>query len=1230
MSALAPVDVLIVTAIREERDAVKDVITGALGDSWSAEPAPSTGLRVERRTFRAANGSKLRVALICAEDMGGTQTAGVAGPVVMALRPRCLAMCGVLAGKPDDTEFGDVIFADQLLLHDSGKRTERAFEHATRPHTLDIRWLEKARDFAEDPQDARDWLADAAWSDEQQRAWLLDQFSRGRTRTSLARLLPECCPSYETIVAQLLTEGLVCSGDDPLTAAGKQHVAELRFRSLRWPGLARPRRSLAVHVGPIASGNAVQGDSALWKELSVFARKTLGVEMEAHAVANTAELHQVELAVVMKGVMDHADRHKDDRFKPFAARAAAECLLAFLRRYLPATTRHGHDDLLSPGTADLPADPAPSQLLHAIYEAVPFYEAGRASEMADLDAWCATGADVRGRLIHGPGGFGKTRLAIEWTRRLREQGWAAGFLHANVADDWFARLLAPGTRSAVVIDYAESRSDLQHLLAPVLHYAQAEGARTRVRVLLLARAAGDWWSALLARDERLRTFLVEVPAAPLGPLAEAPGTRIDVYRAAVTSFSSRRKQASPREQPEDLADAIFDRVLYLHMAALAAVDDLDLRTPRSCRPESEATLMEATLEHEERYWDERQVQSDRTRRIQTGRARQLVAAATLRGGLPTHGVATAVTSSVLGAPDEHLLMLLHDIYGTSDYVGRLEPDLLGEGMIRRTYGRKHECPEDYIDRVFSDDNATAIQTGFVVLGRTSSEMGSVRPWIDHLLAKKLNDRALLAFQAAKIVGKHTAFSDLGDALADALQLRGDANLAKAIERSEIPDKTVALRRVATWALQTRLNALPQVNDERVLQERARLLNNISHRQSQLGQREAALESAANAVHIYSELVSTNHDAFLPDLAASLTNLSNWQSALGQRNAALGSAEESLRIRRELVNKNHDKFLPDLATSLNNLGIAQSELGQRDAALLSAAEAVIIYQELAVANQEVFLPDLATNLNNLGIMQREVGQWDAALESTVEAVRIRRDLANKNPDAFLPDLAASLNNLGIRHNELGQSTAALEATAEAVRIRRELANKNPDAFLPDLASSLNNISNIQNALKLREAALESAVEAISIRRVLALKNSDAFLPDLAMSLNNLGNSQSTLGQLEAALDSATEAVSIYRRLADENDETFLPGLAISLNNLGATQNVLGQHGAALESAAEAFDIYWRFFVTHPVVFARYLGIALSNLIKRLRAARSAPNTELLERIAILREMGAVISLDGDPS
>ena len=1221
---LAPADVLVVTAIREERDAVKAVRTGALGDAWVAEVAPSTGLRIERRSFRAADGGELHVALICAEDMGGTQTAGVAGPVVMALRPRCLAMCGVLGGKPDDTEFGDVIFADQLFLHDSGKRKETGFEHATRPHKLDIRWVEKARDFAEDPGDALDWLKSPAWTEEQQQAWLLDQFARGRSAGSLGKLREECCPSYESFIGRLLAEGLVQPEVDPLTEAGKRYVAKERFKSPRWPGLDPPRRSLQVHVGPIASGNSVQGDSELWNELAVFARKALGVEMEAHAIGNTAELHQVELAVVMKGVMDHANKHKDDRYKVFAARGSAECLLAFLRRYLPTQVRPDYDDILSPGTAPLPEVPSPSQLLMPTYEVVKFYRPGRAAELAELDAWCSSGGEVRVRLIHGPGGYGKTRLAIEWTRELRERGWAAGFLRAGAAGDWFKRLIAVGKPTAVVIDYAESHAGLRSLLEPMIRYARAEGNRGRVRVLLLARAAGDWWSALIANDETLRAFLTEVAPRSLEPLADVPENRVEVFREAVNAFASLRKRSIPLGVPDEIEGPLFERALYLHMAALAVVDGLVFRAPNHAAEEG---LMDAILDHEERFWDERQSQDDRGRRSHIEQVRQLMAAATLRGGFPTRDMAHAVAASVTGASHGRLVVLIHDIYRVSDhhgpigaYVGPLEPDLLGERMVLRVFDRVDERPEDFVDRVFRDNDA--VLNGFIVLGRVASGAGSrVRPWIDRLLAENLNERALLALEAAKAVGKQTAFSELGDALTEALQRGGEPRTAALMRSAGIPEHTVALRRLAVWVYSTLATSLYGVEGAEALGVRAGLLNNLGAVQDAVGQPEAALTSAEEAVRIYEMLAKVNPDAFEPGLAMSLNNLGNRQRAMGQREAALRSAEAAVRIRRSLAQRKPGEFRSALAMSINNLSAMQHELGQREAALESVSEAARIYKELARKNPEAFQPYLATSLNNLGNMQSGVGARKAALESVSEAARIYEELARKNPDAFQPGLATSLNSLGSMHSALGQRESALELAKESVRIRRELAERNPDAFQPDLATGLNNLGMLQSMSGNRKAAAESMESALSIYRQLAEVNPNAYLPDVAMSLNNLGSIQSDVGHHEAALKSAGEAVHIYRGLAKQNSEAHQPGLAMSLNNLSVIQGEAGLPEAAIEPAKEAVHIYRGLVRQSPDAFLPHLATSLGNLGNTQSAVRQwqTARESTQEAVRIQREL-----------
>jgi tetratricopeptide (TPR) repeat protein len=71
------------------------------------------------------------------------------------------------------------------------------------------------------------------------------------------------------------------------------------------------------------------------------------------------------------------------------------------------------------------------------------------------------------------------------------------------------------------------------------------------------------------------------------------------------------------------------------------------------------------------------------------------------------------------------------------------------------------------------------------------------------------------------------------------------------------------------------------------------LNSLGVRQSELGQREAAVASTDEAVDVYRKLATARPDAFLPDLATSLTNLGQRQSELGQHDAALASTQEAL-------------------------------------------------------------------------------------------------------------------------------------------------------------------------------------------------------------------------------------------------------------------------------------------------------------------------------------------------
>ena len=854
----------------------------------------------------------------------------------------------------------------------------------------------------------------------------------------------------------------------------------------------------------------------------------------------------------------------------------------------------------------LPArEVSPSMLLAAPFAVVPWHSAGRAEIMATLDAWADdTTQLVAVRLLHAPGGAGKTRLAMEWLRRRRDRGDTAGFLPVAAKDDWVARACQSGAPVVAAIDYAETRADLLAVLGAVAAMAAAPKP-PRVHVLLLARSDGDWWDALLERELALKALLSAQAPIALRPLAMGAVERQAVFDEALAAFARYRRRPVPRAQIA-AADPRFDRVLYLHMAALAAVertaDPADAASAEAAVVLDAGALMDETLDHEQRFW-----LRDRRGRNQAtlSLARQIVAAATLRGGISHEARAQKLCKRLSGRErtdaDDELLILLHDVYAVAEggpYLPGLQPDLLGEAMVLRIASK--DADEKWIERVIvEDDDAAAVDSAFTVLGRAAAvNAAAISPWLATLLRTELAIRALPALRAAMVVGQRTAFSPLGDLLADALERDGTTTMAHALTHERIPFFTVSLRRVVEWRNRIRLADTPAGIEPETLAKRAALLDERGGRLRDLGQREAALGATHEAVEVYRGLAAKHPDAFLPDLATSLSNLGLLLSEVGQRDAALDATHQAVELRRGLAAKHPDAFLPDLAVSLTNLGLLLSEVGQRDAALDATRKAVEAYRGLAAKHPDAFLPNLAKSLNNLGADLSAIGQREAALDATRQAIEVYRGLAAKHPDAFLPDLARSLTNLGLLLSEVGQREAALDAAREAVETNRALAAQHPNVFLPDLARSLTNLGILLSEVGQLEASLGVTGQAVEANRALATKLPDAFLPDLATSLNNLGAMLSAVGQREAALDATREAVKLRSELATKHPDAFLPNLATSLNNLGVMLSAVGQREAALDATRQAVEFSRALAAKHPDAFLPDLATNLENLALRL--------------------------------
>jgi tetratricopeptide (TPR) repeat protein len=123
------------------------------------------------------------------------------------------------------------------------------------------------------------------------------------------------------------------------------------------------------------------------------------------------------------------------------------------------------------------------------------------------------------------------------------------------------------------------------------------------------------------------------------------------------------------------------------------------------------------------------------------------------------------------------------------------------------------------------------------------------------------------------------------------------------------------------------------------------------------------------------------------------------SELGEREAALAAAREAVELYRALAAQRPDAFRPDLAMSLNNLAAMLSELGEREAALAAAREAVELRRALAAQRPDAFRPDLATSLMVRALCLDAADQPAPALADNVEAIGVLTPAFVRLPPAF---------------------------------------------------------------------------------------------------------------------------------------------------------------------------------------------------------------------------------------
>lgn len=637
----------------------------------------------------------------------------------------------------------------------------------------------------------------------------------------------------------------------------------------------------------------------------------------------------------------------------------------------------------------------PAQLLSAENAVVPF-DSARQPDLDGLITWLDdTTHPIAIRLITGEGGVGKTRLAQELCQQKRPDAhlWLA-------VDDnntsWLKEKL-PQQPTLIVIDYAETRqTQLINLIAELkkAHNAQA------VRILLIARDAGEWWDDLPSKASGSSQALLSSYARS-GPFKLNPMYKLEArpqaFENALQAFSTRLSIPKPSIQLS-LDNDYFSYPLYIQMAALLSL--------YGEKTESANDLTRAMLSHEKRYWE--QLMQTTASPFTAGHAQQLMVIATLVGNMATtkeaHQLWQAITENTSTSLTQFtaLFNALKQLYPNNQGVSALKPDLLGEALVAQTL-KSDRLPKLLLVLLGTRSNARIRRYCLTVLARLSNHY----PELETTLVEALKETLMRCVTDLVAVANETP--------------------------SQLP----------SYAEQT----FQQLTNNTQGQIVGQLKTNIETESVQLNYPYATV-----AEYLYNKSNSTYQNKSTTDnktaLSGALTAYAICLARIGRYDEAIEYDKKALEIYNKLAMLNPDKYEPKLAMSLNNLANRLGNLGEYSQAIEYAKQSHNIYKKLATHNPDTYEPNLAMSHHNLANRLIDMGDYEQAQQYSKQATETYEQLALRYPDKFTDySIGSSLNRLMCEWlASLGTTT--IDSSLITTQITQASVHKQPK-FLADL-------------------------------------------------------------------------------------------------------------------------------------------------------------------------------------
>jgi tetratricopeptide (TPR) repeat protein len=334
------------------------------------------------------------------------------------------------------------------------------------------------------------------------------------------------------------------------------------------------------------------------------------------------------------------------------------------------------------------------------------------------------------------------------------------------------------------------------------------------------------------------------------------------------------------------------------------------------------------------------------------------------------------------------------------------------------------------------------------------------------------------------------------------------------------------------------------------------LDNVGRSLGRLGRLEEGLDYLKQGLVMRQGLYK-NQDH--PYMAASLDNVGVSLLRLGQLEEGLTYHQQAMEMRQR-VYQGQDH--PEVAKSLHNMGYTVGRLGKLEEGLAYLEQALAMRQRL-YNNQDH--PETALSLNNVGYLLVQLGK---SLEEGL--AYFKRGLAMQKrvyQGQDHPYIAYSMDNVGYVLVQLGQLEKGVGCHQQAMEMRQRIFG---NLEHPDTARSLHNMGDALGKLGKLKEGLAYLEKALAMQQLL-YKNQDH--PDIAYTLSNAGIILEKLGRLEEGLAYLEQGLAMQQRVFGNQDH---PYTANSLSNVGGSLVQLGKLEKGLAYHQQAMEMMQRVF------------------------------------------------------